>query len=522
MRSRIFFKLLAVFVLVIAAAMVTLDFSVRSAWEKSLRQEIERNLTQKTVLFAHRVDIDRSHSLTEIAAQEALAAGARATIIDPTGKVLADSEANPSSMENHGKRKEFMAALHGNVGSDERSSHTLGVPFLYVAAPVSGGAVRLAYPLSDVEATTRRVRHTLLLASAMAFAVALLIAGIAAQYVARRLRRIVEFADHIATGDLTARISESSRDEIGQVAGALDKTARKLEESFAALQTSQRQLETLLNSMQDAVIAVAADGRVQWANRSMDRLLPQRTRRNAPVVETVRDPDFLRTVRNATEARKVTSARAVSILPGRSFDVTAAPMPGGGAVAVLRDLTETERIEKTRRDFIANVSHELRTPLTSIQGYAETLLDSGGDKNHLPEFLEIIRKNAARMSRLTEDLLTLARVESGEQRFDPQPVAPAELLHDALESFRKIARAQGIELTAEDSATPMVNADREAIYQVLSNLIDNALKYGANGGRVVVGARLCRECGRVLRARFRPRHSFGTSAAAVRAFLPRR
>ena len=489
MRSRIFFKLLAVFVLVIAAAMVTLDFSVRSAWEKSLRQEIERNLTQKTVLFAHRVDTDRSHSLTEISAQEALAAGARATIIDPTGKVLADSEANPSSMENHGQRKEFVAALHGNVGSDERSSHTLGIPFFYVAAPVSGGAVRLAYPLSDVEATTRRVRHTLLLASAMAFVVALLIAGIAAQYIARRLRRIVEFADHIAGGDLTARISEPSRDEIGQVAAALDKTARKLEESFAALQTSQRQLETLLNSMQDAVIAVASDGRVQWANRSMDRLLPQRTRLNAPVVETVRDPDFLLAVRNATEARKVTSARAASILPGRSFDVTAAPMPGGGAVAVLRDLTETERIEKTRRDFIANVSHELRTPLTSIQGYAETLLDSGCEENHLPEFLEIIRKNAARMSRLTEDLLTLARVESGEQRFDPQPVAPAELLHDALESFRKIAQAQGIELMAENGTTPLVNADREAIHQVLSNLIDNAMKYGANGGRVVVGAR---------------------------------
>ena len=489
MRSRIFVKLLAVFVLVIAAAMVTLDFSVRSAWEKSLRQEIERNLTQKTVLFAHRVDTDRSHSLTEIAAQEALAAGARATIIDPTGKVLADSEANPSSMENHGQRKEFIAALHGTVGSDERSSHTLGIPFFYVAAPVSGGAVRLAYPLSDVEATTRRVRHTLLLASAMAFVVALLIAGLAAQYIARRLRRIVEFADHIAGGDLTARISEPSRDEIGQVAAALDKTARKLEESFAALQTSQRQLETLLNSMQDAVIAVAFDGRVQWANRSMDRLLPQRTRLNAPVVETVRDPDFLRAVRNATDTRKVTSARAVSILLGRSFDVTAAPMPGGGAVAVLRDLTETERIEKTRRDFIANVSHELRTPLTSIQGYAETLLDSGCEKNHLPEFLEIIRKNAARMSRLTEDLLTLARVESGEQRFDPQPVAPAELLHDALESFRKIAHAQGIELTTEDGTTPMVKADREAIHQVLSNLIDNAMKYGANGGRVVVGAR---------------------------------
>jgi len=203
----------------------------------------------------------------------------------------------------------------------------------------------------------------------------------------------------------------------------------------------------------------------------------------------VRDPDFLRAVRSVSLAHKVFTARATSILPGRTFDVTAAPMPGGGAVAVLRDLTETERMEKTRRDFIANVSHELRTPLTSIQGYAETLLDSSPETNHVREFLEIIRKNASRMSRLTEDLLTLARVESGEQRFDVQPVTPGELLQEAVENFREQARSHGIELQVEDSAQDAVSADREAIHQVFSNLIDNALKYAASGRRLVLGAR---------------------------------
>src|SRR6204780_4986570 len=160
-------------------------------------------------------------------------------------------------------------------------------------------------------------------------------------------------------------------------------------------------------------------------------------------------------------------------------------MPGGGAVAVLRDLTETERMEKTRRDFIANVSHELRTPLTSIQGYTETLLD-----NHVRDFLEIIRKNAARMARLTEDLLTLARVESGEQRFDIQCVSTEELLQDALESFREVARSYGVELVVENAAPDAnVNADREAIHQIFSNLIENALKYAASGKKIILGAR---------------------------------
>jgi two-component system phosphate regulon sensor histidine kinase PhoR len=491
-RNRIFLKLMAALALVIAAATVTLDVSIRHAWEDSLRQEIERNLRQKTQMFADRVNAVRdspSASWQDIVSQAAQAAGARATIIDARGRVLADSESDTASIENHAARPEFAAALKNQPGTDTRQSQTVGVPFLYVAAPVSGGAVRLSYPLSSVAAVLARVRHTLLLSSVLAFVVALFISAVVAQLTARRLGKIVQFADRIAAGDLTARIDEESGDEIGQVAGSLDKTARHLEERFAALQTSQRQLETLLNSMQDAVVAVSADHRVQWANQAMDRLVPQHSRKNALLVETVRDPDFLSAVHEASELRKVSTARAASILPGHAFDVTAAPMPGGGAVAVLRDLTETERVEKTRRDFIANVSHELRTPLTSIQGYTETLLDTAPENNHAREFLEIIRKSALRMSRLTEDLLTLARVESGEQRFDIESVAPSDLLQEAVQSFRELARAQNIELRVEDTAQTHVGADSEAIHQVFSNLVDNALKYAASGGRIILGAR---------------------------------
>ncbi len=498
MKNRIFFKLLAAFILVIAATAVVFDFMVSGAWQNSLRAEIERNLTQKTELFAYRVNTDRSGSLSDIAKEEGAAAGARATIMDTSGKVLADSQANPPTMENHAHRKEFVAALGGKVGSDVRRSVTLGIPFLYVAAPISGGAVRLAYPLSDVEAVKAQVRSRLFGASLLCFGIALLIAATASTWTARRLERIVDVAGRIAHGDLQARTKDSSFDEIGRVASAVDETARNLERSFAAVRSSQHQLETLLNSMQDAVIAVSSDGIVQWANRSMDRLMGTPTRLNSPLVETVRDPDFLTAINAATTGKEFKTTRATSIVPGRAFDVTAAPLPDGGAVAVLRDLTETERVEKTRRDFIANVSHELRTPLTSIQGYAETLLDSTAENGHSREFLEIIRKNAARISRLTEDLLTLARVESGETRFEVEPVSPVELLYDAEESFREVARTHEVELQIQQSrngdgsveALPQVLADREAIHQVFSNLIDNAMKYGVSGGRVLLGARL--------------------------------
>jgi two-component system phosphate regulon sensor histidine kinase PhoR len=503
-KNRIFFKLLAVFLIVIAATALILDVMLGGAWQSSIHAEIERNLTQKTQLVAHRVETDKSHSLPDIAAQEGLAAGARATIIDASGKVLADSEASPASIENPLARPEFAAAVAGKIGESERRSQTLGVPFLFIAVPVSGGAVRLAYPLSDVEAVQTEVRRRLLWGSTIAFVIALIIAATASVWTSRRLERIVNVAARIAQGDLRARVDDTPRDEIGRVAAAIDKTAGQVERSFAAVRSSQRQLETLLNSMQDAVIAVSADGLVQWANQPMDRLVPQHTRLNAPVVETIRDPDFLAAVKAATATRQVITTRATSVVSGRAFDVTAAPLPDGGAVAVLRDLTETERVEKTRRDFIANVSHELRTPLTSIQGYSETLLDLSSEANDSHrEFLEIIRKNAARMARLTEDLLTLARVESGETRFDTEPVPPLELLHDAEESFREVARGQGVELQIVGSEIPPTNAaknpvesfpavraDREAIHQVFSNLIDNAMKYGRSGSRILLGARL--------------------------------
>ena len=488
MKSRIFVKLFLAALVVIAACTLSLDLLIGHAWETMLRNEIETSLRQKTLMFATRVEDAPPAALAEITRQAAQASGARITVIDSSGKVLADSERDPSKMENHATRPEFISALHGEMRSSTRMSKTIGVELLYVAVPVPGGAVRMAYPLSSIRDANRQIRRDLIEGSAIAGLLALLLAFIATQSIGRRLVRITDFAERVAAGDLSARIQEESGDEIAHVASALDKTARKLEEGFRALENSRQTLETLLNSMQEAVIAVAQDERVLWANERMERLLPSGVRLGAPLVQSVRDPEILASVQNALATRDVTMARAAKIFSGRIFDVTAAPMPGGGAVAVLHDQTDIERVEKTRRDFIANVSHELRTPLTSIQGYAETLLDSRSLPPNLCEFVEIIRKNAMRMSRLTEDLLVLARVESGEQNFNFQLAMPRELLEEAVQTFQDLAATHGIELSMMCTANSAVLVDRDAIHQVLSNLIDNALKYGNQGGKILIGA----------------------------------
>jgi two-component system phosphate regulon sensor histidine kinase PhoR len=487
-KSRIFVKLFLAALVVIAACTVSLDLLIGHTWESMLRREVETSLRQKTEMFASRVEGAPPSSLKKITEQAAQAAGARVTVIDAAGKVLADSEADPSEMENHAGRPEFASALHGQEGSSTRLSKTLGVELLYVAAPIAGGAVRMAYPLSSIRAANREIRRDLIGGSAVAGLLALLLSFIATQSIGRRLLRITDFAERVAAGDLSARIQEEAGDEIAHVASALDKTARKLEEGFSAVEHSRQTLETLLNSMQEAVIAVAEDDRVLWANQRMERLLPSGVRLGAPLVQSVRDPEILASVQTALTTRDVTMARAAKIFSGRVFDVTAAPMPGGGAVAVLHDQTDIERVEKTRRDFIANVSHELRTPLTSIQGYAETLLESRGMPPDLREFVEIIRKNAMRMARLTEDLLVLARVESGEQKLNFQSAMPKQLLDDAVQTFRELASTRGIELSVMNTASSPVSVDRDAIHQVFTNLIDNALKYGNQGGKVLVGA----------------------------------
>jgi two-component system phosphate regulon sensor histidine kinase PhoR len=334
------------------------------------------------------------------------------------------------------------------------------------------------------------LRRDLLTASLISLVLATLASAWIAHRIAGRLRNILGFASRIASGDFTARIEENDTDEIGEVARALDATAVRLEQSFRAVEAKQRELTALLDSMQEAVVAVNAAGQVSWSNAVMHRIAPGAARAGKSLVVSIRDPEILKCVESALRERRIEFGRAISVVPGRAFEVSAAPTPDGGAVAVLHDVTEIERAEKTRRDFIANVSHELRTPLTSISGYVETLLE---EEMKLPdqarEFMNIILKNARRVNRLTEDLLALAQVESGEHKPRVQPVRASALVEDAIESLAGMVVESGVALEPGEITDDLVLADVDAMTQVFGNLIENAMKYGAAGKHVVVGAR---------------------------------
>jgi two-component system phosphate regulon sensor histidine kinase PhoR len=279
---------------------------------------------------------------------------------------------------------------------------------------------------------------------------------------------------------------------------ALHGTSQRLQQRLVVAQGDRLQLEALLDSMQDAVVAVDSAGRIQWTNERMQRLIPGSSvqspvRVGHALVQTVRDPEVLECVKTALEDRVVCERRTTSMVPGRIFEVNASPMPDGGAVAVLHDITRIEQVERAQRDFVANVSHELRTPLTSISGYVETLIDHETLSPVAREFLGTILKNATRMSRLTEDLLTMARVESQENEVRPGPVRADVLVRDAVAAMSGLVQDEEAELQIGETTAAEVFADSDSMLQVLGNLIENGIKYGrarnALQSRVVVSAR---------------------------------
>ncbi len=336
----------------------------------------------------------------------------------------------------------------------------------------------------------RTLSAELLWSGVIALAVALPVAAWIAVSVSARLRRMMGFARKIADGDLSVRLDVDRKDEFSGMELALNQTAERLDESFTEIESRRQELAAMLDSMQEAVVAITPEGLVRWSNRVMQQIAGTQIRAGRPLIHSVRDPEVLACIRGALESGEVRYGRAGSLAPGRIFEINAAPLPSGGALAVLHDVTSIETAEKSRRDFIANVSHELRTPLTSIQGYVETLIEEkGASPATTREFLGIILKNATRMNRLTEDLLALASVESPDYKVKQQPLRASALVDDAIASMGGMVVDSGVELEFSGAPDRMVMADPDAMNQVFGNLIENAMKYGKSGKRIRVGAR---------------------------------
>ncbi len=325
----------------------------------------------------------------------------------------------------------------------------------------------------------------------IALAVALILAVWVASRITTRLDRVIAFARRIAAGELSARLDYDADDPLSSIEASLDQAAQRLTESIAEIESRRQELAGLLDSLQEAVVAITPEGLVRWSNAAMGRIAGTQIRMGLPLIHSVQDPELLACVKAALELREERSGRASTLAPGRIFEIHAVPMSTGGALAVLHDITRIDAAEKSRREFVANVSHELRTPLTSIQGYVETLIEDPHVRQETSrEFLGIILKNATRMSRLTEDLIALASVESPDYKLMLQPMRASALVQDAVKSLGGMVVDSGVELESSGAPDALVLAESDAMNQVFGNLVENALRYGKTGKRILVGARL--------------------------------
>lgn len=426
------------------------------------------------------------------------ATAARITIIRDDGVVLGDSDltlAQVRRVENHRQRPEVSAALAEGKGAAQRYSTSVRADMIYIAVPFdrpgTHGVLRAALPLSEVESAVGRLRLALTVAGLVGLGLAVIISAVASHLASRPLRALVQSARQATGGGTARRLPISSNDELGRLAGSFNELVGELDHTLKSLASERDRLETILQGMTEAVLSLDPDDRVTHVNQAAIELLGLA---ESPVgqllVEVVRVPALAELMERVHRERRVPAESELSLSGSRQVLARAASVKStGGIILVMLDITEMRRLEKVRRDFVANVSHELRTPVSVIQANAETLLDGAlTHPSRGPEFLSAILRNAQRLARLVSDLLDLSRIESGHFTLEIQPTQVASAVNKALESIRGLAARKRLTVEASIESDLKVLADSSAFDQVLTNLIVNAVKYTPENGHVEIRA----------------------------------
>ncbi len=497
-RSPIFTKLLLSAFLLIAVTLAALDFYLTGFLSRHERRRIEQQLVSEARILAGELVRVEPPALAEWTRDASERAGARITIIDPRGRVVAESTRSPEAMENHANRPEVRAAHSGRIGFDTRTSATSDTELSYLAIPVTYSGeqayvLRLAIPVRELRESLAEVRRRIAIASLIAAGIALGLAYVFARSFTRRIRRLQQFAESLPAHRAGDGLRPDGSDELGSLAASLNRMAAQMQDLVDKLSLESNRREAILASMAEGVLAVDSNLRVTFCNDAFARAVGAATPvpERLPVLELVRDPAFLDLLSRVLVTGETVRERIhLAAAEGRWFEVQCAPLAPAtrrGAITILHDITEIERLERIRKDFVANVSHELRTPLTAIRGYAETLLDGAihDDENNL-KFLEKIRAHSIRLNNIASDLLALSELESGGPQPEPEPVSVRAAVEAALRTVESEARVRGITLRTGTLDNAEVMGSRIRLEQALVNLIDNAVKFNRPGGRVTV------------------------------------
>jgi two-component system phosphate regulon sensor histidine kinase PhoR len=508
-RLNLFWKLGFAFFALLIAVLLPVDFYA----ERALRRDYERAGFEQLAAIARIALANPPQPLSLVPASSApvdraalrdwvakmAASSVRVTVIASDGQVLADSQSDPSTMENHAGRPEIRDAFAKGDGQSIRHSVTIDRDLLYYAVRLPAGppvVLRFALPLQTVDEELSEFRQRLWLASV----IMLLVTGIVSLLISRsfsgRVERLQMFSRRVAEGDFRPIEADRSGDALEALAVSLNETAARLDRTIRTLTEERNLSSAILGSMVEGVAVVNASERLLFANRGFAEILgldvpPQS---GSALVEVVRQTELLEAVREVLKGEpRVETEIVTGTLRQHFFAVTVASVSAAetsGAVIVLHDITELRKLERVRRDFVANVSHEFKTPLTAIQGFAETLLAGAIDdpQNRL-RFLEIILEHSRRLARLTDDLLKLSKMDADRLELEIRRLTVSQFVESCIETTQRTAAEKDLRISVNlQQPLPDIAADRRRLAEVLQNLLDNAMQYTPAGGQIMVSA----------------------------------
>lgn len=498
-------KLLLSYLFIVSVSFAFTAYLLDKNLEKLSLREIKSSLVSQANLIESQIPTEKLVDqgpgfLNELAANLAGKIQGRITIVDPSGKVLADSEKKQkdlAGMENHADRPEIRSALSSGIGEELRYSSTLKTDMLYVAIPIRNstgviGVVRLAVALTQVQKQLAAIRNTIFISFIFAFGLAFVLGMLLAQGIIKPINRIIHGARKFSQGDFSHQIFVNSKDEMGELAQALNKMAHDIEDKIEELELRNQHLAAILQSMVEGIIVVDDKSRILSLNSPAEGIfnISKKDAQDKLFLEVIPNNDIAELINEVLEKEEFLSRELSLVWPVQKiFRIDVSPIfekkRASGCLVVIHDITEIRKLETMRKDFVANVSHELKTPLTSIKGFTETLLEGAWrDEKNAQLFLGIIREHSQRLDNLINDLLSLSHLESKEISLNRSSIKLKELADEILAGFKSLSKKKSVRIHNDLPDQLQINADKDKLNQVFTNLIDNAIKFNKEGGFV--------------------------------------
>jgi two-component system phosphate regulon sensor histidine kinase PhoR len=493
MRKTFLFKLFGGYVLILLAlTLLFMSFSARTVRTRYLEvltsrlEHLGMALEPQVLSF---LDKGQSSELEVFLRDLDHKIKTRITVIDPEGKVLADSEENPETMESHRFRPEILEAIQGRVNSAIRYSTTVKEDMLYVGLPLERGgkivgALRVSLFIREINSLLSRIKKDLWLALLVITALSLAGAFLFTRSLSRPVEEMIGASKRVAAGDFSAKMSIRRRGEWGELAESFNTMTAKLRTLFDDLTHQREELKGIIGSMEEGLMVVDKNDQIILSNASYHKLISQQPDRGKYYWEALRVPQFVELVKKVREEKADMSAELK--FNNRAFLCRAAYLASRkGVIITFFDMTDIQNVVRMKKDFILNVSHELRTPLTAVKGFAETLEGEVSPAGR--EYLGIIRRNTDRLIRIIEDMLTLSELEEKPALMAVETVDLRRLADHVIAIFEPRAREKNLTIDLRaDEPLPAIKGDPFRLEQMLINLIDNAVKYTEKGSVAVI------------------------------------